>query len=287
MGITPLKNRSSPHPEAARPKRAVQSKAGASRFRRLLAGALPFVVVLAAWEIGWRIAQPPLAILPTPLQVWNVLAGMVSTGELTDHVLASLRRLAIGSAVGTSTGIILGVAGGLSRRTAEFLRPLLIFFTALSGIVWIPLAIAWFGLGTAMVTFIIWNSVFFLVFGNTVLGAQLVPKVYEDGLRSLGASKIQVILQVTIPGALPYMMAGIRSGLGFGWRALIAAELVGAASGLGYLIYSAAEFHRTDIIIGGCIVIGALGFLLDRGVLARIERRTVERWGTKRTEAAG
>ncbi|MDQ3466108.1 MAG: ABC transporter permease subunit, partial [Actinomycetota bacterium] len=127
--------------------------------------------------------------------------------------------------------------------------------------------------------FIIWNSAFFLVLGNTILGVRLVPRVLEQGLFTLGASRFDVIRHVIFPGAMPHIVAGLRSGLGFGWRAVIAAELVGATVGLGQWIFIAQEFRRTDIIIAGAFTIGAIGLLTDRGILAPLERRTVERWG--------
>jgi NitT/TauT family transport system permease protein/taurine transport system permease protein len=96
---------------------------------------------------------------------------------------------------------------------------------------------------------------------------------------SLGASRWQAIRSVILPGALPYILTGIRSGLGFGWRALIAAELVGATTGLGQLIFSGAEYHRADIIVGGCLLIGAIAMAMDRWLLLPIEQRTVVRWG--------
>ncbi|MGI9598147.1 MAG: ABC transporter permease, partial [Acidimicrobiales bacterium] len=142
-----------------------------------------------------------------------------------------------------------------------------------------PLAIAWFGIGTAMVVFIIWNAAFFLIFGNTVLGVRLVPQVLEDSLLTLGASRGQVLRQVIFPGAMPYVMSGLRSGLGFGWRAVIAAELVGATSGLGQWVFIAQEFARADIIVAGALTIGLIGVIMDRVILAPLERRTIERWG--------
>jgi NitT/TauT family transport system permease protein/taurine transport system permease protein len=177
---------------------------------------------------------------------------------------------------------VIGVAAGLSRRIAEFIGPLTTFMNAISGIAWIPLAIAWFGIGTPMVVFIIWNAAFFLVLGNTILGVRLVPRVFEQGLFALGASRFDVIRQVIFPGALPHIVAGLRSGLGFGWRAVIAAELVGATVGLGQWIFVAQEFRRTDIIIAGAFTIGVIGLAMDRGLLAPLERRTVQRWGLVR-----
>jgi len=181
--------------------------------------------------------------------------------------------------VASRTGVAAGFVVGLNRNAAEILSPLVVFFNAISGIVWLPLMITWIGIGTALAVFLIWNTVFFIVFQNTVLGVQLVPEVLEQGVRALGANRMETLRSVTLPGALPYILTGIRSGLGFGWRALIAAELVGAASGLGTMIFDAAEYHRSDIIISGCLIIGTIAIIMDRWLLLPIEQRTVQRWG--------
>jgi NitT/TauT family transport system permease protein/taurine transport system permease protein len=241
--------------------------------------AAPFAALLAAWWLYCRIAQPAIGILPPVGVVLDTLWGLATSGELLWHVVDSLGRLLLGVGVGVVTGVLGGFVAGLNRGVARFLNPLIIFFNALSGIVWLPLVIGWLGIGTALVVFLIWNTVFFLVFQNTVLGVQLVPEVLEHGVEALGAGRLRTILSVTFPGALPYILAGIRAGLGFGWRALIAAELVGASSGLGHMIFAAAEFHRADIIIGGCVVIGVIAMAMDRWLLLPLERRTVERWG--------
>jgi len=112
-----------------------------------------------------------------------------------------------------------------------------------------------------------------------MLGVRLVPKVYGNGLRTLGCSRLQVIRHAVVPGAMPYIMSGLRSGLGFGWRAVIAAELVGASSGLGFWIFEQQEFSRMDKIIAGALTIGVIGMAMDRWLLAPLERRTIERWG--------
>jgi len=200
-------------------------------------------------------------------------------GELAVHVLASLWRLLLGVSLGVITGVIGGFIVGLNRPIANFLSPLIVFFNAISGIVWLPLVIGWLGIGTALAVFLIWNTVFFIVFQNTVLGVQLVPQVYEQGVQALGGGRWETIRSVILPGALPYILTGLRSGLGFGWRALIAAELVGATTGLGQMIFGATEYHRSDIIIGGCLLIGTIAIAMDRWLLLPIERRTIERWG--------
>lgn len=240
---------------------------------------LPFAGLVLVWLAAGPLFDPRPAVLPTPGKVVGRLVELAQDGDLSRHVLASTERLLLGASVGIVTGVAAGVLAGLNRKVAEFFNPLVVFFSALSGIVWIPLAIAWLGIGRAMVIFIIWNSVFFLVFSNTLLGVRLVPVVLEDGVRTLGAGRLRTIWQVTLPGALPNVIAGIRSGLGFGWRALIAAEIIGASSGLGQMIYAAANFHRSDTIIAGSVMIGLIGVAMDRWILAPLERRTIVRWG--------
>jgi taurine transport system permease protein len=250
--------------------------------RKLPARLLPvsaFVLLIIGWYVYWLIAQPRLSTLPPPDRVLRILVTGFADGTLIFHTLASLERLALGTVVGVGSGVILGFAAGLHRRVAEFTMPLAVFFSALSGIVWLPLAIGWLGIGTSLVVFIIWNTVFFLVFSNVTLGVQLVSETLEQGVASLGGGRWRTIRDVTFPGAMPYIMSGVRSGLGFGWRALIAAELIGASTGLGQLIFRAAEFHRTDIILAGSLLIGLIAMIMDRWLLAPLERRTIEKWG--------
>ena len=239
----------------------------------------PFVFILLAWAIYWQIFRPTAATLPSIVDVVSAIWSMAADGQLWTHILASLWRLFLGATVGIVTGIIGGVIAGLYRNVSEFLNPLVIFFNAISGIVWLPLMIGWLGIGTALAVFLIWNTVFFIVFQNTVLGVQLVPEVYEQGVRTLGGGRWETIRTAIIPGALPYILTGIRSGLGFGWRALIAAELVGAPNGLGQMIFAAADYHRSDIIIAGCLIIGTIAIAMDRWMLAPIEQRTIRKWG--------
>jgi len=240
---------------------------------------VPFILLLAAWIAYWAIVRPPPATLPAVQDVAAVIWELTVTGELAKHVAASLWRLLLGVLLGVFTGVIGGFIVGLNRSVSEFLSPLIVFFNAISGIVWLPLVIGWLGIGTALAVFLIWNTVFFIVFQNTVLGVQLVPEVYEQGVQALGGGRWETIRSVSLPGALPYILTGLRSGLGFGWRALIAAELVGATSGLGQMIFGATEYHRSDIIIAGCLLIGVIAIGMDRWLLLPIERRTIKRWG--------
>ena len=239
---------------------------------------IPFVALVILWIVGWEVARPKLVTMPSIAQVWHTASNLWDSGQLWANVSASLYRWGLGFGVGAVTGLIFGIVVGLSPRLVRMLEPVVSFFMAISGIVWLPIAIVWFGLGTTTVMFIIWNSVFFLVFANTMLGVQSVATVLEDGARTLGASKTHIIAHVIVPGALPHILEGMRSGVGFGWRALIAAEIIGATSGLGAMIYQAKEFLRSDIIFTGVIIIAVIGLILD-AILGVVERRTIERWG--------
>lgn len=240
---------------------------------------VPFVLILLAWMIGWHVFEPNKATLPAVSDVFHAVWISALDGDLLMHTTASLWRLFLGASLGIVTGIVGGFIAGLYRNVSEFINPLVVFFNAISGIVWLPLMIGWLGIGTALAVFVIWNTVFFIVFQNTVLGVQLVPQVYEQGVQALGGGRLETVRTVILPGALPYILTGIRSGLGFGWRALIAAELVGASTGLGQMIFQAAEYHRSDIIIGGCLIIGTIAIAIDRWILLPLEQRTIERWG--------
>jgi ABC-type nitrate/sulfonate/bicarbonate transport system permease component len=250
-----------------------------SRIIWRLLPAAPALAILAAWFLYWAIVRPPPSVIPSIADVVRTGAELAFGGRLLDDFIASMGRLLSGVAFGVATGLIAGFIAGLYRPIATFVNPLVVFFNAISGIVWLPLVIGWLGIGNALATFLIWNTVFFIIFQNTVLGIQLVPEVLEQGIRALGGGRWETIRSVTLPGALPYILSGVRSGLGFGWRALIAAELVGATTGLGQLIFSGSEYHRADIIIFGALLIGAIAMLMDRWLLAPIERRTVVRWG--------
>jgi taurine transport system permease protein len=241
--------------------------------------AVPFAGLLIAWILGWQLTRPSLATLPSAGRVLDTLVELAASGELWQNVTASMGRWGLALVIAALTGTVLGVLAGLNRRLGMFFEPLAVFFTAMSGIVWLPLAIVWFGIGTTMVVFIIWNSMFFIMFANTLLGVRSVPTILEDAVRTLGASRVHIIRSVILPGALAHVMSGLRAGLGFGWRALIAAEVIGASAGLGAMIFHATEFLRSDVIVAGNLVIGTIGLVIDMLVLAPLERRTIERWG--------
>src|SRR5918992_1874094 len=253
--------------------------------RGLLAAAAfvsPFIVLLLLWAVlvPWFDVNPRL--FPPLTSV--VQAGLESLRDvsLLAHVGASLLRVAAGTVLALIVSVPLGVAMGVSPIVSSFLAPLFRFFSVLAGIAWIPIATLWFGYGFGAITFVIFNAVFFIVTYNTLLGVATIPLHVRHAAASLGAGRWAMLTDVLLPGALPNIVTGIRTGLGFAWRGLIAAEMIATNVGLGYMLFLARDFYRTEVIIFGMIVIGVLWLLIDRLLLAPLERATVERWGMVR-----
>lgn len=242
-------------------------------------GAVPFALIVLAWALATRSGALPPMFLPSPGEVAGTALAMIADGSLLANIGASVGRVLVALLLSVPLAVAAGVAVGLRGTLAPVVEPIAGFFNALSGIAWLPLAVTWFGLGWVSVTFILSNTIFFLVFYNTLVGVRTVPQILEQAVRTLGGSRRHVVLQVLIPGAMPNIVNGIRMSIGFGWRALIAAEMIATSSGLGFLIYNASNFHQTDTILVGIVTIGVLWLVTDRLVLQPIERWTVERWG--------
>ena len=251
-----------------------------------VAGAAAFVVpllaLLAVWEAVVRAFDVSPRVFPAIEPV--VKAGIEATldGTLIRHIGASLGRIALGTLIGIALAVPLGIAMGTNRAVSTFFTPLLRFFSVLAGIAWIPIATLWFGYGFGAITFVIFNAVFFVVAYNTLLGVTSIAMPLRHAAASLGASRWRLLTEVLVPGALPNIVTGVRTGLGFAWRGLIAAEMIATNVGLGYMLFVARDFYRTEVIVLGMIVIGLLWLLIDRLLLAPLERATIERWGMVR-----
>ena len=251
-----------------------------------LAGALTFVAPLAFLVVIWAIVVPVFEVRPQIFpSVSSVFAAGIAglrDGTLLTHVATSLARVAIGTVLAIIVAVPLGILMGISKGVSAFLTPLLRFFSVLAGIAWIPIATLWFGYGFGAIVFVIFNAVFFVVVYNTLLGVSTIPMPIRNAAASLGAGRLAMLSDVLLPGALPNIVTGIRTGLGFAWRGLIAAEMIATNVGLGYMLFVARDFYQTEVIILGMIVIGTLWLLIDRLVLAPLERATIERWGLVR-----
>jgi taurine transport system permease protein len=252
------------------------------RARAMVVSIAPFFLLLLVWQSVVVLGSYPVYILPSPLMVGETLVALALDGELWDHLGASFIRVALGTTVGVLVGIPLGLAMGISRPAGKFLQPVVTFFQAIPGLAWTPLAILWLGIGYEAVTFIILVSVVFPIVFNTTMGVRSINPNLINAARTLGAKDRHLITEIYIPGALASIVTGLRVGVAYGWRSLVGAEMIAATSGVGYMIFAARQFLRSDVVIVGMVVLGATWLLLDNAILRPLEARTVERWGVVR-----
>lgn len=240
---------------------------------------LPFAVVLAAWWLVAVIGVFPPAFFVGPDVVLATAGDLIRKGILTDYLADSSLRLLSGAATGLAIGIPAGYLIGLNRYVRRAAWPLLLFFQAIADIAWLPLLIVWFGFSLTSVNFVIVYAVFFPLVLSIVSGIDGVPEDLTRAARSLGASRRSILFEVVIPGSLAAATTGIRTGLGYGWRALVAAEIIVGTSGIGFMMFDARRAGQVAAVFLGMIILGILWYAVDALILARLERETVERWG--------
>ncbi|MGC5616069.1 ABC transporter permease [Georgenia sp. Z1491] len=270
---------------SARPARLAQLRPpgrSTSRTRDLAWFVSPFLLLLLVWIVVVPAADVSPRVFPSAPAVWAALTSMIADGTLWNHLGSSLFRVFAGAGAAIAVGVPFGILMGTSKAVSGFFTPLLRFSVALAGIAWIPLATLWFGYGNNAVIFVVFNAVLFGVVYNAMLGTRQISTNLLRAGRSLGAGRWQMFWQVHLPGAAPSIATGVRVGMGFAWRGLIAAEMIATSAGLGYSLFLARQYYHTDVIILMMIIIGVLWLLMDRLLLAPVERRTVERWGATR-----
>ena len=235
---------------------------------RFLRHSVPYLLALLAigtvWQIAVWVSQANVAILPPPQLTLATLWDLILSGELARHTLASLSRVVSAWGISTLVAVPLGLAMARSRTFERLLDPVIELFRPISPLAWIPLAILWFGIGETGKVFIIFVATFFPILLNTVSGVKGVDPVLIRAGRVLGCNNEATLFwRVILPGAMPTIIVGLRIAFGTGWAAIIAAELVAAQSGLGYLIADGMEILRSDLVLAGMIAIGVLGVLID------------------------
>ncbi len=240
---------------------------------------VPFIPIVALWAAVAEMEVFPRAFFPGPAEVVRSFATLTYKGILPAYLEDSLVRLVVGALAGIAIGIPLGILVGLSAQAHRALWPVLLFFQAIGDIAWLPILLIWFGFGLTTMTFIIVYTVLFPVVLNTVLGVRSMPVDMHRAARSLGASRARILWEVVLPGSLPNIVTGLRNGLGYGWRALIAAEMIVGTSGIGFLMFDARRAGSVVEIMLGMIVLGLLWYVVDAWILAPIEHATGERWG--------
>ena len=239
-------------------------------------------MLIAIWWAIKASGDFPDNVLVSPLQAWHAFVHLTTHGVLAEYASTSLTMIGIAALISMLIGVPIGFAVGTNRYAAHSLEGFLRFLQSISGIAWLPLAIIWFGFShTTTLVIVIYSLIVPIIF-NTMIGVRAIPENYAMALRSLGAGRLRLVTDVYLPGALPSIVVGLRLGMGYGWRALIAAEMLVRKGGLGDLIFGARTFGQIDRIIVGMIMIGCLYIVVDRLIVQPIENITVARWGMLR-----
>ncbi|MEV4200783.1 ABC transporter permease [Micromonospora globbae] len=247
----------------------------------------PFVPIVVLWWLAAELEVFPAAFFVGPDAVLTEFLDLMRKGVLPGYLSDSLTRLAYGIGFGLLIGLPMGFLVAMSAWARRLTWPLLLFFQAIADIAWLPIVIVWFGFSLTAVTFVIVYTIVFPLVLAVVSGVEQVPQELVRAARSLGAGRFRVFVEVIVPGALPAVAGGIRTGLGYGWRALIAAEIIVGTSGVGFMMFDARRVGDVSEVFLGMIVLGVLWYAMDALILAPFERATVERWGMVRQVEAG
>jgi NitT/TauT family transport system permease protein len=238
---------------------------GLARQRRVgvLGYGVSIAVILALWQYGSSQAIIPL-LFPSPLGTWRVAVQLWHEGRLLTDVVASMRRIAIGFAIGSSAGVMLGVLMGSFRAVRVVFDPYVQFFRALPALAWIPAAMVWLGTGEeSKIALLVYTTVFVVAL-NTMIGVSTVARNQLRAARCFGATPWQLFYLVRAPATVGHMLTGMRLAMGNCFSTIIAAELLAPKDGLGYLIFSSRTWMQTEFAFVGIVMLGALGFVVDR-----------------------
>lgn len=236
------------------------------RRRRALIGGSSVAAVLVAWQaVGSRTLMGP-DLISYPSEVLSVGASMLASGEMTRHLLVSLSEFAYGFPPAVLVGVALGLMMGLFRRFRHLLDPLIMALYTTPRIALIPLLVLWFGVGPGSKVAVVFLGGVFPVLVNTVVGVQQVDPVWVRAVRAFGASRLQVLVTVTLPGSLPAVMAGIRLGIGRAITGVIVGEMYVSLAGVGYLIQLYGNAGRVAELVFLVAALAAFGVLCVAGV---------------------
>ena len=258
------------------------------RRRKIARGAIGIAVLLLLWQV-MSVAYNLQLILPPPLAVgrtiWNTLTlnteRWLYGPNIYEHLAASFVRAITGFTVAAAFAIPLGLFVGRFRAVREYVDPVIRSLYPIPGIAWIPLAILWFGLGNTAVIFVVFIAEFFPLYFNTEAGARNINPILVDAARCFGAKRLTLLRRVILPASIPYIITGMRIGLGGAWRMIVAGEMLASQSGIGsVLMESRYQLRATDLMMA-MTLISIVGYATERLIVGTLEKKTTEKWEVK------
>lgn len=246
------------------------------RYRLPLLSTASVALFVLLWQLSGSLGWVDPLLLPPPSDLWLTVQELLASGyrqtPLWQHFAVSSGRALLAFAAAIALGVPLGLAMGLSPLFAAVLNPFVQFLRPLPKIALIPLVIVWFGIGEGAKFFLIFISSFLSIVVGAMAAVQGVSQGRLRAAQTLGASRRQQFVHVVLPDALPEVFTSVRLSVGIGWTSLIAAEMVAANSGLGWMVINAGSYLRTDVVLLGIVLLGLTGYAFD-WLLQGLQRR--------------
>ncbi|KTC01856.1 ABC transporter permease [Pseudomonas syringae] len=240
-------------------------------YRTPLKGLVVPALIIIVLEIVVRIGWLPSYQMPAPSEIVLTLRDLAD-GALWKHISASLLRVLSGFLIGASLALVFAAWVGLSREAEAYLEPTFAGLRSIPSLAWVPLLLLWLGIGETSKVVLIAIGAFFPVYLNGVAAIRGIDRKLVEVGQMYGFSRYRLTRRILLPAALPGLFTGLRSGMSLAWMFLVAAELIAATKGLGYLLSDGRETSRPDIVLAAIIVLATLGKLSD-GLLAGLEKR--------------
>jgi NitT/TauT family transport system permease protein len=249
-------------------------------WRAIWRNVFPFLVVGAIWETVARAGVFPTRLFPSLEAIAAAFWRLTLNGILPHHALDTLLRLGAGFALAAIAGTVIGLLMGRLHFAEDCLLPLVSIGAPIPGLAYAPLFLLWFGLGNFSTILLVGFVAAFPIIFNTWTGVKAVKDIWVRSAQAMGADNPRLFRYVILPGALPFILTGLRLGLAQAWRILVGVEMLAAVPwGLGWMIFGAREFLNMDVMLAGVAVIAMIGLSLEKFVFQRLENYTVVRWG--------
>jgi NitT/TauT family transport system permease protein len=253
------------------------------RARSASRAAVTLIVAAALYEAVARSGFFPAVLLPTLPTVVRALISALSDGSMLNHALHTLYRVMLGFGLAAAIGMPLGILMGRFRPVEHFFLPLASALMPIPSLAWVPVFILWFGIGNTTTILIVFYAAMFPMLLNAWSGVRAVNPIWLRAAGAMGANEQALFWKVIIPGASPFIIAGLRQAFIRAWIAVVGAEMLAASEwGLGWVIFDAKEFLNADVMLASLVVIGCIGFVFERFAFGSIERATIMRWGMVR-----